>query len=119
VNRALPASLILLVALAGCSTAATTASPPPAPAPAAPAAGSRAHTDEQQHFLDRMVTIDADLVDTPDQVIGRGMDSCKELDAPEDTRVQNTIALFSGPKQVTADEARKILDAAQETVCKR
>jgi hypothetical protein len=120
VNRTLPASLfVLFAALVGCSTPAAPASaPPPAPAPVTPAARAQAHTAEQQAFLDRLLTIDPDLVDTPDQVIGRGVNSCSELDKPEDIRVQNTVARFSGAVPVTPDQARKILDPAQATVCK-
>jgi hypothetical protein len=119
VNRTLPASLVLLFALAGCATPAATASaPPPPPAAATPAARSDAHTAEQQAFLDRLVSIDPGLVDSPDQVIGRGANSCGELDKPEDTRIQDTVARFSGAVTVTPDQARKILDAAQATICK-
>lgn len=118
-NRALPASLIVMFALVGCSTPAATASaPPPAAAPVSPAARAQAHTAEQQAFLDRLLSIDPDLVDTPDQAIGRGANSCSELDKPEDIRVQNTVARFSAAAPVTPDQARKILDAAQATVCK-
>jgi hypothetical protein len=110
---------LLLFALAGCSTPAATASaPPPPPASVSPAARADAHTDEQQAFLDKLVAIDPDLIDSPDQVIGRGANSCGELGKPEDTRVQDTIARFSGAVAVTPDQARKILDAAQATICK-
>jgi hypothetical protein len=40
------------------------------------------------------------------------------LDKPEDTRIQDTVARFSGAVTVTPDQARKILDAAQATICK-
>jgi hypothetical protein len=114
VNRTLPASLVLLLALAGC---ATTAAPPPAPAPAGPASGAQARTTEQRAFLDRVVTIDPDLLDDPEQVIARGTDTCADLGKPESAAVQGTVDRFSGAKPVTQDQAREILDAAKETVC--
>jgi hypothetical protein len=117
VTRTLPASLLLLLALAGCATPAA-APPPPAPAPAAPAPWGVAHTANQQAFLDRLVAIDPDLVDSPDLVIGRGANTCTELDKPEDVKVQDTVSRFSAAGTVTPDQARKILDAAAATICK-
>jgi hypothetical protein len=111
VNRTLPASLLLLVALAGCSgPAPTTPAPAPAPAPA--------RTGAQQEFLHQLLTIDPDLVDSPDKVLDRGENTCSERDKPADVRLNNTVARFSGAATVTADEARKILDAADTTICK-
>jgi hypothetical protein len=114
VNRTLSASLLLLLTVAACAAPAPAA---PAPAPAGPASGAQARTTEQRAFLDRVVTIDPDLLDDPQQVITRGTDTCADLDKPDDAAIQGTIDRFSGAGPVTADQARKILDAAKETVC--
>jgi DNA/RNA endonuclease YhcR with UshA esterase domain len=68
--------------------------------------------------LDKVMTINADLLDNPERVIRRGGNTCDEFVKPADTQVKNTVERFSGAVTVTPAQAKKILAAAKETICK-